>query len=265
MKLSRLVAGSCVAVPLAAAAQSVVPVDLRSWVELGPPANGTWTVAADGSSVTQSINGNPTFFVGPGSFLDTTLRGTIRVGDAGDDDYIGFVFGYQSPAGSGNDMNYVLFDWKQNTQTFGGVTAQEGFSLNRVNGTITDYLPNFWGHADSASFDVLATNFSATNGWQTNVTYDFAITYQSNRVLVTLSGGVFGTPTTVLDVAGTFPAGRFGFYNYSQAGVTYSGLTLQQTPPTDPPPVPAIPEPSTYALMLAGLGAVALIARRRRR
>lgn len=264
MKLHSLVAASFVVVPFAVLAQAEVPIDLRSWAELGPPANGTWTVSSDGTSVTQSINGDPTFFVGAGSFLDTTLRGSIRVNNAGDDDYIGFVFGYQSPAGSGNDMNYVLFDWKQNTQTFGGVTAQEGFSVNRVNGTITDYLPGFWGHNESAPFDVLATNFSTTNGWQVNTDYDFAITYQSNRVSVTLSGGTFATPTTVLDVAGTFPAGSFGFYNYSQAGVTYSGLTLQQAPPTDPP-VAAIPEPSTYALMLAGLGAVALVARRRRR
>jgi hypothetical protein len=266
VKAHSFIAASLVAIPWLASAQSVVPVDLRSWAELGPPANGNWTVNADGSSVTQSINGDPTFFVGTESFIDTVLRGSIRVATSGDDDYMGFVMGYQSPNGTGNDMNYVLLDWKQNTQNFGGVTAQEGFSLNRVNGTITDYLPGFWGHADSASFDVLATNFSTTNGWQDNTTYDFAITYQSNRVSVSLSGGVFTTPTTVLDVAGEFGAGRFGFYNYSQANVVYNGFTLQAAPPTDgPPPVPAIPEPSTYALMFAGLAAVAMAARRRRR
>jgi hypothetical protein len=218
--------------------------------------------------VTQSINGDPTFFVSPGSFANTVLRGSIRVGSSGDDDFVGFVMGYTSPTAGGNDMNYVLLDWKQASQTFGGVVANEGFALSRVNGTITDYLPGFWGHADSAQFDVLGTNFSSSNGWADNTTYSFEIAYQSSRVTVAVSGGAFTTPTTVLDIAGSFPDGRFGFYNYSQANVTYSGFTLQSLPPDplppDPPPIPAIPEPSTYALMLAGLCAMAWRSRRRR-
>ena len=50
-----------------------------------------------------------------------------------------------------------------------------------------------------------------------------------------------------LDISGTFGAQAFGGqYSVSLAAV------------------PAVPEPSTYALMLAGLGAVAFVARRRR-
>ncbi len=250
---------SAALVPLQALAQAV-PIDLNSWLETGPASNGVWTVSADGTSVTQSINGNPTFFVSPDSFVGTVLRGSIRVGGAGDDDYIGFVMGYTAPAGTGNDMNYVLLDWKQNDQSSGGFLAREGFALNRVNGTINDYLPGFWGHTDSPGFDVLGANFSTSNGWADSTTYSFEISYLADRVTVSLSGGAFAAPTTVLDVAGSFPTGRFGFYNYSQANVTYNGFTVEAAPP----PIPAIPEPSTYALMLAGLGALAIAARRRR-
>lgn len=239
-----------------------VPIDLTAWQKRGPAGNGSWAVAAGGGSVFQSINGDPTFFVSPTSQIDTTLRGTIRVETTGDDDFIGFVFGFSSPVGTGNDMNYVLFDWKQLDQASGGFTAREGFSLNRVQGTVTNYLPGFWGHTDSVGFDNLATNFGSTLGWADNTEYNFSILYQTGRVKVDIAGGAFGSGQTVLDVAGSFPAGAFGFYNYSQASVRYAGLTLEDTP--SPPPVTAIPEPETYALMLMGLAAVGFVARRRR-
>jgi Thrombospondin C-terminal region/PEP-CTERM motif len=263
--MKSVVVVTALAASFAVASQAqVVPIDLNTWTERGPASNGTWTVSPDGTTVTQSINGNPTFFVGGPSFIDTVLRGSIRV-TGGDDDFIGFVMGYSSPTGTGNDMNYVLLDWKERDQSASGFLAREGFAVSRVNGTITDYAPGFWGHTESASFDVLQSNFSSTNGWQPNTTYDFAITYRSDRVTVVLTGGSFGTPTTVLDVTGNFPAGQFGFYNFSQAGVVYSGFTVESAPPTDPPPVPGIPEPSTYVLMLAGLGAVVASVRRTRR
>lgn len=45
--------------------------------------------------------------------------------------------------------------------------------------------------------------------------------------------------------------------------VAFDNITFGSVNPTDPT-VPAIPEPSTYALLLAGLGAISLVARRRR-
>jgi hypothetical protein len=212
------------------------PIDLRTWKEEGPPGNGTWNVSADGASVQQTINGNPTFFVGPGTYINTTIRGKLRVETTGDDDYIGFVFGYQSPIAANGDpetkFNFLLFDWKQTTQAFGGVTAQEGFSLARVNGTFinTDagLLPGFWGHASSDTFQVLATSYGADKGWLDNIEYDFELVYQTNRIKISIDS------VAIFDVAGDFPPGRFGFYNYSQASVRYQGFTQDPTPPPTP-------------------------------
>jgi hypothetical protein len=243
-----------------------VAIDLNNWSKRGPTANGNWTVAADGSNVFQSVNGNPTFFVSDTDEINTTLRGRIKVETTGDDDFIGFVMGFNAPTTTGNDMDYWLFDWKQGTQGSGGFTAFEGFAFSRVQGTITNYIPGFWGRTDSAGFDNLATNYGAGLGWADNVEYDFTILYQDNRVKIDIAGGAFGAGTTVFDLAGTFGNGRFGFYNYSQASVRYSGLTEEDTPPPPPPPPPPTGVPAPGSLALAGLGLLmAQVARRRRR
>jgi hypothetical protein len=242
-----------------------MPIDLNTWTERGNAGNGVWTVAGDGSSVYQSINGDPTFFVSPGNYVNTTLRGQITVQGGGDDDYVGFVFGFSSPAGnaaSGEDnQNYVLFDWKANNQPFGGFTALEGFALSRANGSIppADYVRYFWGHTDEngAPFDVLATRYDTTLGWVVGTTYDFEILYQENRIRVDIAGGAFGPGTTIFNVGGSFGDGRFGFYNYSQAGVRYAGLTEEETPPPE-----TVPEPGTLLLMLTGLLGIAGVGRR---
>lgn len=262
MALARGLALAACALLAPAVMAAPVPVDLRSWTERGNAGNGTWTVAADGSSVLQSINGNPTFFVSPTNLFNTTIRGRITVTDGSDDDFVGFVFGFSAPTGnaaSGEDAhNYVLFDWKANDQSSGGFLAREGFALSRANGTIApaDYVRYFWGRTDANGppFDVLATDFGSTRGWALNVTYDFTILYQSNRIKIDLAGGAFGAGSTIFDVAGAFPDGRFGFYNYSQAGVRYAGLTEEATPP-GPGPTP-VPEPATALLLLAGLAGI---------
>ena len=50
---------------------------------------------------------------------------------------------------------------------------------------------------------------------------------------------------------------------FSGGGGSFNGSVALTATPIAPPPLP-IPEPETYAMMLAGLGALGFLARRRR-
>jgi hypothetical protein len=236
-----------------------LPLDLSGWSEEGP-GGGVWNVAGDNNSVTQSVNSStPTFFISDDPFINSTFSGSIRVNTAADDDFIGFVFGYQTPfsdnGDNSKDMDFILFDWKQAPQSGG---ADEGFQLVRVNGDFSDNdlihghaASAFWDHdsadADSGEFEVLDSNIGGNMGWWDNTTYDFNLTYQSNLIEIVMDGGQFDNQT-IFSYTGSFQAGSFGFYNYSQQNVTYAGVGAEDAP---------IPEPATVVLFGVGLAGLA--------
>lgn len=198
------------------------PISLNTWTQTGEISNGNWAVSADGQSVFQSINGDPTFFVSPEDFINTSIRGSFRVATSTDDDLIGFVFGYQSPNSNTGDYNFILFDWKQTSQSASGYGfAPEGFSLSRINGNfanITELRNVFWQKISHPALTVLDTDF-ADNGWADNTMYNFRLDYFSNSIKIYIDDNL------IFDVNGNFPSGKFGFYNYSQPNVEYMGFS----------------------------------------
>lgn len=292
MKITNALGTFCAGALLSMGANAA-PIDLNTWSQQGVAANGNWAVSADGSTVNQSINGDPTFFVSDTNYLNTEFDGSFQVGRNFDNDFIGFVFGYQSPLSSNADdpenFNMFLFDWKQGNQG----RASEGFTLSYINGMVEaddDTAGAFWGkdNASASNLDsdvqLIANNFGNDLGWVDDVLYDFNLTYQSNRIRITIDGGTFNDET-IFDVGpdavaglNSFQDGRFGFYNLSQQDVTYQGFTetvvvdpcianptlpgCVVTPPPPPPPT-GVPEPSSIGLMLLG-GAFALFRQRRR-
>lgn len=155
------------------------------------------------------------------------MTGSFQVTSTLDDDYLGFVFGYQSPdtvwgpatAINNADMDFYLFDWKQNQQTYLGYFAQEGFTINDVDGiyqyNVASVFPGFWSHINSAAFNVLATDYGVTRGWLDLTVYDFELLYTPTRALVKIDND------TIFDLNGCFEPGLFGFYNYSQDNANY--------------------------------------------
>lgn len=223
---------------LGTAAYAQVPVDLSTWTVEGPDL-GNWSVSDDGTSVLQTVNQlGPTVFVSPGALFDQSINGSFGVETTSDNDYIGFVFGYQGPLESESDeptdFHFFLFDWKQGNQTFNGVFAAAGFTLARADTSVTNLgaTSPFWQHADEPpGYDIIATDYAPERGWGDNTVYNFTLLYTPNQITISIDGGTFDNEV-IFDVTAadagmdSFPPGRFGFYNYSQAQVRYAGFTL---------------------------------------
>ncbi len=220
---------------------STTAVDLIAWTAESYPAvsgfgPGVWTVAPDGLSVFQSVNGQPTLFHSDFNAFNTMVEGKIRVETTGDDDFIGFALGFE-PGDSSNPLaDYLLIDWKQGNQGFDfgspsctpRSTAPRGLAVSRVSGVPT--ADEFWGHTnfDSPACSDLSngltelargTNLGST-GWTDFREYAFRFEFNSTSLKV------FVDDILEIDIAGSFSDGRLAFYNFSQSHVRYSGFEV---------------------------------------
>jgi len=223
---------------------NAAPIDLSTWEQWGDLSAGNWVVSADHTTVTQTINGQPTYFVSDQNYLNTTFEGSFGVHTTSDDDFIGFIFG------AADDSHFYLFDWKQADQYWSG-NGYEGFTLSRIDDTAGDGVDaDFWGHSGD-DLTVLATDYGSDKGWADNTDYNFVLDYTSTSITISIDGNV------IFDLTGmnNNPDGRFGFYNYSQGYVVYQGF--EQTPTPSP-----VPEPATMLLFGTGLAGLAGIRRR---
>ncbi len=116
---------------------------------LGAPTtvgnSGNWTVAADGLSATETVNGNASFYVVP---IQSSVVGSftfeITVNTTADDDYFGVALGLDPGELGTAGADFLLIDWKQAVQIAFGAAGQSGLAVSRVLGPATD--GEYWGH-----------------------------------------------------------------------------------------------------------------------
>ena len=237
------------------------PIDLSSWTALtlnfpGGQNAGNWELQPGNTEVIQTRNADPSFFLNNINQTSYSIEGTWEVLTSRDNDYMGFVFGYQ------NSSEFYLFDWKQGTQGLSGTTAAQGMTIKKFEGATGDGLTDLdltelWENEfDFGDMTILAQNHGSTMGWADKTSYDFLLEFNTTagEFRVEVSEGA----TTLWDqtvVDSTFTSGEFGFYNYSQGNVRYSGF--EQTGGTP------VPEAGATAMML-GLALIGLAAVRKR-
>jgi RHS repeat-associated protein len=213
--------------PVSAAATKIaeasLPADLSRWsviqYEFNRQPDANWQRSADQTQITQRVNADASILLSDFDLINSSITGTWRVNTADDDDFMGFVFGFQ------NDRQYYLFDWKQADQTDSGAFAERGMTVKVVNSVNAITLADLYNTAGSAAVRPL---FHNTVPWEDFVEYRFTINFRPGefRILVSRADtNAVLMDTTIQDA--TFTSGRFGFYNFSQGELIYRGFNRQ--------------------------------------
>jgi hypothetical protein len=168
---------------------------------------------------------------------------------------------YNLPAGSGELLNPNTFNWSFDAvvadpvatlgfvingyRTLDGLNTYADFFVLSINGT----------EIGSGSFNLGGGGFSAWSGPGTAVTSNTGTSIGGNGGTTTISGVSFALNAGTNNI--TFSYSPVGYAN--NGGQTLGdeawGISSAQ--------VTAVPEPETYAMLLAGLGLMGAIARRR--
>ncbi|MBE9061400.1 putative Ig domain-containing protein [cf. Phormidesmis sp. LEGE 11477] len=182
---------------------------------------GDWVVSADGTVVEQLNNSNASIFLSPTEFSNERIEGTFRTNTTEDDDFIGFVFGYQ------DNQHYYLFDWKQKPQNAPYGPSESGMHVRVVNSEAPLDGEDFWLRGEDN--EKIKTLYSNDIAYSDQTDYQFSIDLTPGAFTITVREGdrVVDSITVEDD---TFAAGKFGFFNMSQKNVFYSGFQSSEVP-----------------------------------
>ncbi|XP_050674582.1 cartilage oligomeric matrix protein isoform X1 [Leptidea sinapis] len=211
--------------------------DFRNYMTVRLDPEGTsqqdpnWEIANEGAEIIQTLNSDPGLAVGFDNFGGVDFEGTFFVDSQIDDDYVGFIFGYQ------NNKRFYVVMWKKNTQTYWQTTpfravAEPGIQLKLVNsktGPGKTLRNSLWNTESTPDQVTLLWKDPRNVGWREKTAYRWRLLhrpkiglirlkiYENNR-LVADSGNVYDY---------TLKGGRLGVFCFSQEMIIWSNLVYR--------------------------------------
>lgn len=181
------------------------------------PAN--WVVDADNLGGTQEANSYPTVgLFGADAKANVTFVVDVTVTGNQDDDFFGFVLGYDPGDFTNPNADFLLLDWKKSANSMKLSRVQ---GITGTPGCANTNLPNWdlWSKSNSVTLLSTAAASPGASAWSFGQTYRFEITYTDTNISVRINGVQHFNLTAPANT--TWPDGQLGFYNFSQPGVNY--------------------------------------------
>ncbi|KAI8498192.1 hypothetical protein Bbelb_241360 [Branchiostoma belcheri] len=182
-----------------------------------------WEFLNEGTEIVQKAHSDPSLLLGPDNFGNLDYRGTVFVNTQVDDDFVGFVFSYQS------NSRFYLMSWKQAGDSSGG---QAGVQLKLVNSTTGpggDMSLALWKGEEVPGQTRLLWEDPSKVGWSYNTAYRWELKHRVDIGLIRFrlySGSLLVVDSgDVLDAS--LRGGRLGVYCYSQENVIWSDLVTK--------------------------------------